>query len=181
MTDHQSHTPEAAETYSADPAAEISALKAALTEAEAKVTAAKDAQLRSLAELDNARKRAERDADAAIRKGSEKLLSELLSVCDSLDQGLDAARAPQAQIAGLIEGMELTRKQLLATLEKHGVSQIDPAGQPFNPDLHEAVAVIPSAEMAPNTVAVVQRKGYRLHERLLRSAMVVVSRAVPTA
>lgn len=150
-----------------------------LADAEARAAAAKDAQLRAIADLDNVRKRAEREVVNASKYGAEKLLGELLGVADSLDLGLLAAAKPEAQVAALSEGMQLTQKQLLSVLEKHGVKPVDPRGQPFNPELHEAVTMMPSAEVPPNHVLSVMQKGYRLHERLLRPAMVVVAKAPP--
>jgi molecular chaperone GrpE len=159
---------------------DIATLATQLADAEARVAAAKDAQLRAIADLDNVRKRAEREIANAAKYGAEKLLGELLGVADSLDLGLAAAAKPGAQLAALIEGMQLTHKQLLAVLKKQGVEPVDPRGQPFNPELHEAVTVLPSAEVAPNHVLEVMQKGYRLHERTLRPAMVVVAKAPPT-
>lgn len=169
--------PEAGAQTSAPETIDIASLSARLAEAEAKAAAARDAQLRAIADLDNLRKRAEREIANASKYSSEKLLGDLLGAADSLDLGLVAATKPDAQIATLIEGMQLTLKQLLATLKKHGVEPVDPQGQPFNPDLHEAVTMMPSADVAPNHVLQVMQKGYRLHERLLRPAMVVVAKA----
>lgn len=160
-----------------DEAADYATLAARLAEAEAKAAAARDAQLRAVADLDNVRKRAEREISNASKYSAEKLLGELLGVADSLDLGLVAAAKPDAQVGALVEGMKLTQKQVLSLLEKNGVKQVDPKGQPFNPEFHEAVTMIPSAELPPNHVVDVMQKGYRLHDRLLRPAMVVVSRA----
>ena len=135
--------------------------------------------IKAIADLDNVRKRAEREIANAAKYSAEKLLGELLGVADSLDLGLAAAGKPGAQVAALTEGMELTRRQLFSVLEKHGVRAVDPRGEPFNPDLHEAVTLVPSSEVAPNHVLNVMQKGYRLHERLLRPAMVVVAKAPP--
>lgn len=156
---------------------ELAACLAKLDEAQAQAAAARDGQLRAIADMDNVRKRAEREVANATRYGSEKLLGELLGVADSLDLGLTAAAKPEAQPGALLEGMQLTQKQLLAMMERHGVTQIDPAGLPFNPDQHEAVAMVPSVDVAPNHVLNVMQKGYRLHDRLLRPAMVMVARA----
>lgn len=154
----------------------LTVLETRLAEAEAAAAGARDAQLRALAELDNVRKRAEREIDNGRRFGSERLLSELLAIADSLDLGLQAASLPDASAQSIAQGMSLTRKQLIDLLAKHGVLVVDPAGQPFNPELHEAVSAVPSADAAPNTVLDVMQKGYRLHERLLRPAMVVVAK-----
>jgi molecular chaperone GrpE len=161
----------------ADPAAEIAALRAQLLDAEQKLVAVKDQQLRAIAEAENVRKRAERDTANTLKYASERLLGELLGVCDSLELGLKAAEGSDAQVKALAEGMQLTHKQLIAFFDKHGVRQVDPAGELFNPDLHEAVTMIESAQVPAGHVLTVMQKGYRLHERLLRPAMVVVARA----
>ena len=162
---------------SAPAADELSLLKARLAEAEQQVAAMRDQSLRAAAEADNVRKRLERDAETSKKYGAERLLGDLLAVCDSLELGLKAAQAPDASAKSIGDGLALTHKQLGTFLEKHGVKAVDPAGQPFNPELHEAVSAVPSAEVAPNHVISVMQKGYRLHERLLRPAMVVVARA----
>lgn len=169
-------TGEAAAT--AEPGA---ALQAQLAAAEARAAAAKDAQLRAMADLDNARRRLERDFQTSLRYANEGLLRELLSVCDSLELGLKAAEGadPQTQAKALIEGKQLTYRQLMAVLEKHGVRQLDPKGEPFDPEQHQAMSMVESAEVPPNHVLQVMQKGYRLHDRLLRPATVIVARAPP--
>ena len=152
-------------------------LPAKLAELEEKLLAAKDAQLRTVAEMDNLRKRMEREITNAGKYATEKLRGELVGVADSLDLGMAAAEKPEAQVSSLIEGMQLTQKQMQSTLEKYGVTAVNPVGEAFNPDLHEAMTMLPSAEVAPNHVLEVMQKGYRLHDRLLRPAMVVVSKA----
>ncbi len=168
-------TPEAPPTGSAGD--DIATLQARLEEAEAAAASARDAQLRALAELDNVRKRAEREIDNGRKFGAERLLNELLAIADSLDLGLQAAAQPDASAQSIGHGMQLTQKQLTDLLAKHGVVVVDPVGQPFNPDLHEAVSAVPSPDAAPNSVLSVMQKGYRLHERLLRPAMVMVAKA----
>lgn len=168
-----------AEPNTPETAAEGNDLAAALQQIEDlknQLQSAKEAHLRSLAELDNVRKRAEREIDAGRKFGAEKLLSELLGIADSVDLGLVAADKPDASPKTIAEGLELTRRQLVSLLEKQGVTAVDPKGLPFNPDFHEAVSMIPSAEVAPNHVLTVMQKGYKLHERLLRPAMVIVAR-----
>jgi len=156
---------------------EYEALNAKLTEAETAAASARDAQLRALAELDNVRKRAEREIDSARKYGSERVLGDLLAINDSLELGIKAAGNPEASAKSIGEGMSLTHGQLLKFFDKHGVVIVDPAGQPFNPDFHEAVSAVPSTDVAPNHVISVLQKGYRLHERLLRPAMVIVAKA----
>ncbi len=161
--------------------AEIAGLKARLEEAERAATTAKDQQLRAVAELDNVRKRAQREIDNGVKYGSERILSDLLTVCDSLELGLKAAGAPEATVKTIADGVALTHKQFIHFLEKHGVKLVDPQGQPFNPELHEAVAVVDSTDVPANYVLNVMQKGYRLHERTLRPAMVVVAKASAAA
>lgn len=156
---------------------EYQALSAKLTEVESAAAAARDAQLRALAELDNVRKRAEREIDSARKFGTERVLGDLLAINDSLELGIKAAANPDATASSIGEGMSLTHGQLLKFFDKHGISIVDPAGQPFNPDFHEAVSAVPSSDVAANHVISVLQKGYRLHDRLLRPAMVIVAKA----
>jgi molecular chaperone GrpE len=156
-------------------AGEIELLRAQLADAETRAGAARDAQLRALADLDNARRRVERELATGLKYAAEKILGDLLGVADSLELGLKAAATADAK--ALVEGMQLTYKQLLAVLDKHGVKPIDPVGQPFNPELHQAMSMAESAEVAPNHIVAVMQKGYKLHDRLLRPATVVVARA----
>lgn len=162
------------------PEIEIAALKAQVADAEARAAAARDAQLRAAAEMENTRRRLERDAASNLKYASEKLLSDLLAVADSLELGLKAAESPEAQVKALAEGMQLTHRQIMAFFEKSGVKQVDPQGEPFNPDAHQAMAMVESADVLPNHVTGVMQKGYKLHDRLLRPAMVMVAKA-PTA
>ena len=152
-------------------------LKSQLADLQQQLAAARDGQLRAAAELDNVRKRAEREISTASKYGAERVLADLLAVADSLELGLKAATAPDADARAIADGVGLTFKQLHGFLEKHGVKVVDPAGQPFNPDWHEAVSVHESSSVAPNHVVAVMQKGYRLHDRLLRPAMVTVARA----
>ena len=160
---------------------EIEALKLQLVSAEQKAAENWDKALRATAELENVRRRVERESAVLQKYALERILGELIAVNDSLELGLKAVAGESQDTRKHLEGLELTHKQFWATLERHGVSVIDPQGQPFNPELHEAVSTQESAEMGPNHVLSVMQKGYRLHDRLLRPAMVVVSKAVPTA
>ncbi len=152
-------------------------LRAQLEDAEARAAAAKDAQLRAAADLENTRRRLEREASNNLKYAAEKLLNELLAVADSLELGLKAAEGAEGPAKAMGEGMQLTYRQLMSVLEKNGVRQIDPSGQPFNPDFHQAMTMAESADVPANHVLSVMQKGYSLHERLLRPAMVVVARA----
>ncbi|MEK6805476.1 MAG: nucleotide exchange factor GrpE [Pseudomonadota bacterium] len=153
---------------------EIETLKAQLAEAQAKSAENLDKALRAHAELENVRRRAEREVSGAYKFALERALGDLLPVADSLEQGLKVATLSNDK--AMAEGMGLTQKQLLAFLEKNGVKVIDPQGQPFSADKHEAVSMIESADVPPNHVLSVMQKGYSLHERLLRPAMVVVAK-----
>ncbi|MBR9812950.1 nucleotide exchange factor GrpE [bacterium] len=152
-------------------------LTAALVAAEAKAQENWDKFLRATAEADNARRRAEREVAAAHKYGVEKFARELLGVRDSLELGLKSADAPEASAESLKQGMTLTLKQLTGTMDKMGITQLDPTGEPFNPEHHEAVTMLENGDVAPNTVIDVMQKGYLLADRLLRPAMVVVAKA----
>ena len=139
-----------------------------------------DQVLRTNAELENLRRRAKQDVENAHKYALEKFTQELLPVKDSLEMGLAAAssNADAAEaVQQLLEGTELTLKMLTAALEKSGIKEIDPVGETFNPEQHQAMSMQESADHALNTVMAVMQKGYLLNERLIRPAMVVVSKA----
>ncbi len=166
-------TAEAAEQGGDKPGYE--ALEQALAEAEAKAAEHWEQILRLKAELDNARKRAEREVANAHKYALEKFIGELLPVKDSLELGHQAAGAEGADIDKVREGVELTLKMFMDTLKKFGVEEIDPLGQPFDPEQHQAMSMQKSEEAAPNTVINVFQKGFKLNDRLVRPAMVVVA------
>lgn len=151
-------------------------LRQRLEAAEAKARENWDKMLRVQAEMENVRRRAERDVESAHKFALEKFAGELLAVKDSLEMGLAAAQNADADIAKLREGTELTLKMLTDVLGKFGISVIDPLDEPFNPDFHQAMSMVESPDKAPNTVVAVMQKGYTLNDRLLRPAMVVVAR-----
>ena len=157
-------------TDGGDTAAEIEALQA-------KADENWDRYLRTAAELENVRKRATRDVEHARKFALENFARELLAVVDSFEMGLAAAESADA--AALLEGSEATLKQLIAALERFNVEVVDPAGEPFDPEVHEAISMQPSADMEPDSVLAVVQKGYTLNGRLLRPARVVVSTAPP--
>lgn len=156
--------------------ARIRELEEQLREAEARAEDNWNQFLRARAEMENARRRAEKDVEQAKRQGLEKLASELLPVKDSMEMGLAAAQESNADVAKLTEGSELTLKMLTQAMDKFEITEVDPMGQKFDPERHEAMATQPSAEHEPNTVIHVVQKGYLLGERLLRPAMVIVSK-----
>lgn len=134
--------------------------------------------LRANAELENTRRRARQDVENAHKYGQERLVQELLSVKDSLEMGLAAAKATDDDAAGqMIEGVELTLKMLSTAFEKFSIQEVDPVGEAFDPSLHQAMSMQESTDHAPNTVMAVMQKGYQLNDRLIRPAMVVVSKA----
>lgn len=153
---------------------ELEATRAKLDEAEAAVAQMRDSQLRERAEIENQRRRMARELEQARRFANERLLRELLPVCDNLERGL-AVEHPGGE--GLLEGMALTLRSLLKVMQDGGLTQIDPTGETFNPEWHEAMSMIePTEGQPPNTVVNVLEKGYVLNERLLRPARVIVTR-----
>jgi molecular chaperone GrpE len=150
---------------------------AALAEAQARADENWNLYLRAAAELDNVRKRAARDVDNAHKFALENFGRELLAVVDSLEMGLAAVDNADAQ--SLREGSEATCKLLKGTLERFGIDEIDPEGEPFDPELHEALSMMPSPNVEPGSVAQVVQKGYALNGRLLRPARVIVASEAP--
>jgi molecular chaperone GrpE len=147
-------------------------LQAALAAAEARAAEHKDLYMRALAELDNVRKRASRDVEQAHKYAVDRFANDLIGVKDSLELGL----ASDASGDALRSGTEATLKLLAKAFENAGLVELSPLGEPFNPEFHEAMAMVPSTEQPPNTVAQVVQKGYQLNGRLLRPARVLVTR-----
>lgn len=158
-----------------EPGGELEKLRQALATAEDNARTQRDLYLRAAAELDNVRKRAQRDIENAHRYAIEDLAAELLAVRDGLELGVRNGATADART--LLEGQEATLKLLDRTFEKFSVKQLDPAGQPFDPSLHEAVLMQESGAAAPNTVLQVVQPGYELKGRLLRPARVIVAKA----
>lgn len=154
-------------------------LHALLTDARSKADEHWDQCLRLQAEIENLRKRNERDLANAHKFALERFASELLPVRDSLEMGLQAAE-DNTDIARLKEGSELTLKMLAGAMEKFNIEEINPLDELFNPEYHEAMSVQERADVAPNTVVAVVQKGYLLNGRLIRPAMVIVSRGGTT-
>lgn len=136
----------------------------------------KEAALRSQADAQNVRRRAEQDVEKAHKFGVEKFAKSIVNVADNLERALTSAPAT-GESDPVREGVELTLKDLIETLARFEVKVVDPHGEPFNPELHQAITMVPNPELEPNTVMDVVQKGYTLHGRLLRPAMVVVSSA----
>lgn len=154
---------------------ELERLQQALNAAEERAKGHWDQYMRAVADLDNVRKRAQRDIEAANRYGLEKFAAELLPVRDSLELALQSA--DKADIRALKQGTEATLQLLAKALEKLGVVVINPAGEPFDPARHEAMLAQPSSTVEPNSVLQVVQPGYELNGRLLRPARVIVAKA----
>lgn len=144
----------------------------AIIKLETELAEAQEKLLRAHAEYDNFRRRADRDIDNAHKFSIEKIIKALLPVVDSLEKSLEIEKDEE-----LLRGVQMTLDIMLSVLEKHHIKAVDPKGELFNPSLHEAMATEFAPELQPNTVIKVFQKGYLLHERLLRPAFVVVSKA----
>lgn len=174
-TEEQAGAPEAAATpretaVALDADAEIKALRE-------QVTALEDRALRVQAEAQNMIRRAERDVENARKFALERFTGALLPVIDNLERALAAMGEPSDATRALAEGVQLTYRSFLDVLQKFDVAVVDPAGQSFNPELHQAMSIVEAPDAAPNSVVAVMQKGYTLNGRLVRPAMVVVAKA----
>jgi molecular chaperone GrpE len=150
-----------------------------VAELQAEVAKLKEDALRAQAEVQNVRRRAESDVEKAHKFSTEKFARELLNVVDNLDRAM--AMSPDDEVVKpFLEGIEMTHKSFIDTLSKFKVEQINPEGHPFDPELHQAISMVEAPNAEPNTVLNVVQKGYTNHGRLLRPAMVVVSKAAPS-
>jgi molecular chaperone GrpE len=163
----------------AEPQTEAERLTAELAAAQVQLTEARDAQLRAYAEMENVRKRAQRDVEAAHRFAVERFAADMVEVRDTLELGIAAGTAPEA--ASFVEGMQATLRLIDKAFDRAGIAVIDPAGQVFNPEFHEAMVTQPSADQPPGSVLAVVQKGFTLNGRLLRPARVVIARAPDVA
>ncbi|WP_028670562.1 nucleotide exchange factor GrpE [Saccharospirillum impatiens] len=139
----------------------------------------KDRYLRAEAEMVNVRRRVEKDVENAHKYGQEKLVREILDVADNLERTLAAIETETDDVKPLKEGVEMTLKSLLDSFEKFSITVINPEGEPFDPQVHQAMSMVENPDMEPNTVMAVMQKGYALHGRLVRPAMVMVSKGGP--
>ena len=156
----------------------VEALQAALEQAQAKADENWNIALRAKADAENVTRRAEKDVANARKFALERFVNELVPVIDSMELGLAAAMAEDSDITKIREGSELTLKMFLNAVEKFGVEPVDPQGEKFNPEFHQAMTMQETTECEPNMVLAVIQKGYTLQGRLVRPAMVVVSKAV---
>ena len=153
----------------------IEDLQAQLAAADARAKQSHDQYLRSLAEMENVRKRAQRDVEAANRFGLERFAQELLPVKEGLDLAVE--NAPKADRDSLAAGQLATQQLLSKAFERLGIVELDPVGEPFDPTQHEAMMVQPSASVEPDSVLTVVQRGYSLNGRLLRPARVIGAKA----
>ena len=141
------------------------------------IASLKEQVLRAHADAQNVRRRSEQDVEKARKFALEKFVADLLPVADNLERAIAAGNPEDETQKAVLEGVELTLKSLQDTLKKYKVEMVDPAGEPFDPQLHQAMTMVPNPDMEPNTVMDVFQKGYTLNGRLVRPAMVVVSSA----
>ncbi|EGR0010287.1 nucleotide exchange factor GrpE [Vibrio cholerae] len=156
--------------------AKIAQLEAALLVSEERVKEQQDSVLRARAEVENMRRRSEQEVDKARKFALSRFAEELLPVIDNLERAIQAADGEFEAIKPLLEGVELTHKTFVDTIAKFGLKEINPHGEAFNPEFHQAMSIQESAEHEPNTVMFVMQKGYELNGRVLRPAMVMVSK-----
>ena len=163
---------------------EVTAEQARIAELEAQLEAAQQASLeereravRAVAEMENLRRRAAQDVEKAHKFALEKFAAELLPVLDNLERAIELADKESEALKPMIEGVELTLKSMQSSVAKFGLVALDPQNQPFDPNAHQAMSMIENAELAPNTVIAEMQKGYELNGRVIRPAMVMVSKA----
>lgn len=157
----------------------INELELALAAAQATVADQKDSVIRAKAEVDNIRRRSAQEVEKARKFALEKFSTELLPVVDNLERAIASIDKEDEHQKALAEGVELTLQSMLSAIEKFGIKALDPQDQPFNPEQHQAMSMQEVEGVAPNTVIAVMQKGYELNGRLIRPAMVMVSKAAP--
>jgi len=154
----------------------IAQLEAALLASETKVAEQQDSVLRAKADIENMRRRSEQEIDKARKFALGRFAEELLPVIDNLERAIQAADPENDVVKPLIEGIELTHKTFIDTISKFGMKEINPEGEVFNPEYHQAMSIQESPDHEPNTVMFVMQKGYELNGRVIRPAMVMVSK-----
>ncbi|WFB47522.1 nucleotide exchange factor GrpE [Vibrio coralliilyticus] len=154
----------------------IAQLEAALLSSEAKVKEQQDAVLRAKAEVENMRRRTETEIDKARKYALNKFAEELLPVIDNLERAIQAADTDNEAVKPIVEGVELTHKTFVDAVAKFGLKEINPEGEAFNPEMHQAMSIQESPDHESNTVMFVMQKGYELNGRVIRPAMVMVAK-----
>lgn len=188
---HEEQKVEAMEQVEAQPVeptdvdSEVTAEQARIAELEAQMETAiqkaaeeRERALRTAAEMENLRRRTELDVEKAHKFALEKFANELLPVLDNLERAIELADKENEALKPMIEGVELTLKSMQSGVAKFGLVALDPINQPFDPNAHQAMSMVPSADVAPNTVIAVMQKGYDLNGRVIRPAMVMIAKAV---
>ncbi|MGL4893149.1 MAG: nucleotide exchange factor GrpE [Aeromonas veronii] len=158
--------------------ARIAELEAQLETAIQKAAEERERALRTAAEMENLRRRTELDVEKAHKFALEKFANELLPVLDNLERAIELADKENEALKPMIEGVELTLKSMQSGVAKFGLVALDPLNQPFDPNAHQAMSMVPSADVAPNTVIAVMQKGYDLNGRVIRPAMVMIAKAI---
>ncbi len=156
--------------------AKIAQLEAALLSSEAKVKDQQDSVLRAKAEVENMRRRSEQEIDKARKYALGRFAEELLPVIDNLERAIQAADSENEVIKPILEGVEMTHKSFVDTIAKFGLKEINPEGETFNPEFHQAMSIQESPDHESNTVMFVMQKGYELNGRVIRPAMVMVAK-----
>jgi len=176
--DDAEHLAEQAAAAAGEAAEDIAEAEVTLEHLQGELEAAREASLRAQAEAQNARRRAEQDVEKARKFALERFAGELLPVVDNLERAMDSTAEGGEEIKPIADGVDLTLKSLLDALKKFNIEQVDPAaGEPFDPQLHQAMSMIENPDVEPNSVLHVMQKGYSLSGRLIRPAMVMVSKA----
>jgi molecular chaperone GrpE len=155
---------------------EVAALQAEIAALKNDVAVAQEQAVRASAEAQNIRRRAEQDVEKAHKFALEKFVADMLPVADNLERSLEAASGQQDNMESVLEGVELTLKSMVDALKRHKVESLNPHGEPFDPQFHQAMSMVPDPNVEPNTVINVFQRGYTLNGRLVRPAMVVVSK-----
>lgn len=187
IVENESEATESEQTEALDNATEdaseltIEELQAQLAQVQEEAAQAKDQYVRAEAEMANVRRRVEKDVENAHKFGQEKLTKELLAVADNLERAIVSIEAENADVTAIKEGVDMTLKGLQDVFGKFNIEAIDPQGEPFDPKLHQAMSMVENSEVEPNTVIAVMQKGYTLNGRLVRPAMVMVSKSGESA
>lgn len=174
----ESATSEGENVTEADPVEESElTAEQLLVQMQEEAEAARDAALRAQADAQNIKRRAEQDIERARKFALEQFTRELLPVADNLERALESAAGDDEAIKPIAEGVELTLKSLLDAMKKSNIEVVDPMGEPFDPNLHQAMSMVENNDVEPNSVIAVMQKGYTLNGRLVRPAMVMVSKS----
>lgn len=179
QNDGEDAVPEPDENLAGQDTEELSG-DAQLQQLQEELGQARDQALRAQADAQNAQRRADQDVEKARKFALERFCSELLPVVDNLERALEAINSDEPALSSITEGVDLTLKSFVGALGKFQIEQLDPVGEPFDPQLHQAMSMVENPDAEPNTVLSVMQKGYTLSGRLVRPAMVMVSKA-PTA